>query len=549
MPSSAFSSDTPAIKKLLNVSASPRHGLSLCLSAWEEELENDVDREFILNGIRNGFDIIDTDASPVPVECENHKSAQPGAPLYDQATAQVLKEIQMGHYEVVSEPPSIVSPMGCIPKPDGGVRLIHDCSLPTGQSVNDYCTTEWHQRFSRVDDAAALVTEGCFMAKVDIQSAYRHIKLSEHSKRVTGLKWQFGSKTVYLRDTRLCFGSKLGPGIFHRISQAVRRMLVRRGLTATVVYLDDFFIKADTFEDCLAALNLLISLLRKLGFNINWKKVVDPTTRITFLGIEVDSIAMCLRLPDEKLVQVRQELSRFLLRKRASKKQLQSLAGKLNFCASVVYGGRVFSRRIINTINLLKEGSHKIKLSSSIKADILWWHSFMASFNGRSMLLDRQPVTSVFTDSCNLGAGAIYDGDWFYVNWQLDWPEVADFHINNKELLAIFLAIGRWAPAWANKRIYIQTDNVTSVATINKCTSANPFIMSCLRTIFWLSAKYNFHVTARYLPGLSNTVADSISRINEPGKLEKITPYVYPSHLWLHMSQASFYFLFGRCQS
>ena len=120
------------------------------------------------------------------------------------------------------------------------------------------------------------------------------------------------------------------------------------------------------------------------------------------------------------------------------KKQLQSLAGKLNFCASVVYGGRVFSRCIINTINLLKEGSHKIKLSSSIKADILWWHSFMASFNGRSILLDRQPVTSVFTDSCKLGAGAIYDGDWFCVNWQLDWPEVADFHINNKELLAIF---------------------------------------------------------------------------------------------------------------
>lgn len=427
------------------------------------------------------------------------------------------------------------------------MRLIHDCSLPTGQSVNDYCTSDWHQKFSRVDDAAHLVTEGCYMAKVDLQAAYRHVKLSDHSKQVTGLKWQFGQKTVYLRDTRLCFGSKLAPGIFHRITQAVRRMLIRRGLTATVVYLDDFFIKANTFQDCLAAMNILISLLRKLGFAINWRKVVDPTTRIIFLGIEIDSIAMCLRLPDEKLIQVRHELSLFLHRKRASKKQLQSLAGKLNFCASVVYGGRVFSRRIIDTINLLKEGNHKIKLSSSIKADILWWHSFMISFNGRSMLLDKQPVTSVFTDSCNLGAGAIYNGDWFYTNWKLDWPEVANFHINGKEILAVFLAICRWAPAWANKRIYIQSDNVTSVATINRGTSANPFIMSSLRSLFWLSAKFNFHIKAKFLPGLSNTVADNISRAHEPGRLSRIAPYIHPSPLYFHMSQASFSFLFGRC--
>ena len=546
MPPSPFSSDPQPAKKLENVSVNPHDGLHL--SAWEEELKDDFDREFILNGIKNGFDIIDKNATPLRVECNNHKSAQPGSPLYDQATAQVLKEIQMGHYEVVSEPPSIVSPMGVIPKPDGGVRLIHDCSLPKGQSVNDYCTSDWHQKFSRVDDAASLVTEGCFMAKVDLQAAYRHIKLSAHSKQVTGLKWQFGKKTVYLRDTRLCFGSKLAPGIFHRITQAVRRMLIRHGLTATVVYLDDFFIKADTFQDCLAAMNMLISLLRKLGFHINWKKVVDPTTKITFLGIEIDSIAMCLRLPDDKLLQIRHELSLFLHRKRASKKQLQSLAGKLNFCASVVYGGRVFSRRIIDTINLLKEGNHKIRLNNSIKADIRWWHTFMTSFNGRSMLLDKQPVTSVFTDSCNLGAGAIYNGDWYYAYWPLDWPEVADFHINCKEILAIFLAVCRWAPVWANKRIYIQSDNVTSVSTINRCTSANPFIMSCLRTLFWLSAKFNFHITAKHIRGLSNTVADDISRAHEPDRLLKFAPYVNSSPLCFHMSEASFSFLFGRCQ-
>ena len=150
-----------------------------------------------------------------------------------------------------------------------GVRLIHDCSRPDGLSVNSYCSSDRQQRFSRVDDAAALVTKGCFMAKVDLKSPYRSVPISKHSQRVTGFQWQFGDRIIYLRDTRLPFGSKLSPGIFHRLTQAVRRMLRRHGLTAAVVYLDDFFIMADTFEQCLSALNLTINLLRKLGFQIN----------------------------------------------------------------------------------------------------------------------------------------------------------------------------------------------------------------------------------------------------------------------------------------
>ena len=73
-------------------------------SAWEEELSDDIDREFILGGIKNGFDIIDKDANSTPVHYDNHKSAQPGSPLYARATKQILHEIGMGNYEVVSHP-------------------------------------------------------------------------------------------------------------------------------------------------------------------------------------------------------------------------------------------------------------------------------------------------------------------------------------------------------------------------------------------------------------------------------------------------------------
>ena len=89
--------------------------------------------------------------------------------------------------------------MAAIPKPDGDVRLIHDCSRPTGRAVNDYLTTDWHQKFSRLDDAAALMTPGCFFAKVDQRSAYRQVKLSPESQKVTGFKWNFDGKDLYLK--------------------------------------------------------------------------------------------------------------------------------------------------------------------------------------------------------------------------------------------------------------------------------------------------------------------------------------------------------------
>ena len=112
------------VKSLVNPS------LSSCLSVWEKELLGDPDREFILHGLIHGVDIIDKD-SPPPLYIVNHTSAKPGSPLYKKACEYVQKEIEMGHYEVLSDPSTIIIPIGVIPKPDGGVRLIHDCSYPT----------------------------------------------------------------------------------------------------------------------------------------------------------------------------------------------------------------------------------------------------------------------------------------------------------------------------------------------------------------------------------------------------------------------------------
>ena len=80
-------------------------------------------------------------------------------------------------------------------------------------------------------------------------------------------------------------------------------MMEKRGFTALVVYLEDFFVCAPTLQECAEVMASLITLLRYLGVRINWNKVVDPAQCITSLGIEIDTKQMCKRLSNEKCKQ------------------------------------------------------------------------------------------------------------------------------------------------------------------------------------------------------------------------------------------------------
>ena len=114
-------------------------------------------------------------------------------------------------------------------------------------------------------------------AKMDLQAAYRSVPIHCDDYKATGLQWQFEgeNKSTFLFDSRLPFGSNKGPSHFHRLSQAIRRCMLRQSFRGVVAYTDDFFIAAATYEGCRKWMDILIKLLRKLGFSV----VVGPSQR------------------------------------------------------------------------------------------------------------------------------------------------------------------------------------------------------------------------------------------------------------------------------
>ena len=133
---------------------------------------------------------------------------------------------------------------------------------------------------------------------------------------------------------------------------------------------------------------------------------------------------------------------------------------------------------------MLRHGSHRAQLSAEVRQDISWWFQFIRTFNGRSSLLDSRPIECVFTDASNEGAGGSFQGDWFYFNWALDWPEARTFHINEKGVVAVTLAAYRWAPLWRDKKVIIYSDNSVTVSALNKGSCRNAMVMKCLRSLF-----------------------------------------------------------------
>lgn len=519
---------------------------------WKSELQNDRDCKFLIDGIQNGFRITERDSVFVNVHQKNHPSAM-------QHKIEVEKElkhqIELGNYVIASKKPTIVSALAAIPKDDGSVRLIHDGSRPVNTAMNDYSIPN-AEKFQNLQDACKLAKPYYFMAKIDLQAAYRSVPIHCDDYTATGLQWKFQnmSDPVFIFDTKLPFGSNKGPSHFHRLSQAIRRCMVRRGFNGVVAYIDDFFLAAPTYEECNYWMTVLIRLIRKLGFLISWKKVVGPTQRLTFLGVEIDTTQCTLSLNGEKLEKLHSELKQFKNRKRASKQQLQSIAGKLNWACQAIRGGRFFLRRIIDSIQHLQQQRHKAQLSSEFHADLQWWLSFLHVFNGTVYFsCDKEHV---HIDACNVAAGSFWLGKWNYVVFECDMPKVADLHINYKEMSAVVTAVDNWASLWAGKTVIFHTDSTVTKAAINRGWSRNSYVNSLLRTMAWKCAKLNIKIKAVHVPGCLNVIADTISRLHEPHKIEFLLQLLRRWHhgtapfstLSEHMSLRAYVSLFDRCR-
>ena len=180
---------------------------------------------------------------------------------------------------------------------------------------------------------------GALLAKLDIESAYRIVPIHPDDRSVLGMKWK---GAIYI-DTCLPFGLRSAPMIFTALANALGWIFTQHEVRDVTHYLDNFLIVGDPgSSECSVALNVALELCGHLGVPIAEQKLQGPTTSLSFLGIEVDTMAMELRLHQEKLGQLKVMIQDWKARKSCSKRELLSLIGHLQHACKVVRSGRSF---------------------------------------------------------------------------------------------------------------------------------------------------------------------------------------------------------------
>ena len=130
--------------------------------------------------------------------------------------------------------------------------------------------------------------------------------------------WDFGSGVELFLDNRMCMGLSSSSFIFTCISDFVVRCCAREGVNNVVNYLDDFAILCSTQDTCAVNQGVIISILRWFGSFISFPKLRPPSTCNKFLGIEIDSVALQLWLPIEKILKLKALLLPYLSRRKVT---------------------------------------------------------------------------------------------------------------------------------------------------------------------------------------------------------------------------------------
>ena len=113
--------------------------------------------------------------------------------------------------------------------------------------------------------------------------------------------------------------------------------------------------------------------------------------------------------------EVKQCMNTFMASRKVTKRQIQSLAGKLSWITQCVYGGRFHIRRLLDSANKLRKPWHR----QNMKEDIFCWLEFMEVFNGCMPMVDCRPVSfPVCIDAYKFAAGAFHQGDFVYKPWK-----------------------------------------------------------------------------------------------------------------------------------
>ncbi|XP_041453560.1 uncharacterized protein K02A2.6-like [Lytechinus variegatus] len=385
------------------------------------------------------------------------------------------------------------TPLVCIPKADGRVRLCGDYKVTVNQQIHcdQYPIPTTEQVFSNL-------VGGKKFSKIDLKCAYQQMMLDEASQELVTINTHRG----LFRYTRLPFGISSSPAIWQKFIEQVIS-----GLDCTCAIMDDVLVTGNTDQEHMRNLKQVFQRFQKFGLRVKKEKCSFMKDSVVYFGRKLSSKG--IQPTSDKVEAVRHAPTP----KNVS--ELRSWLGMVNYHAQFIpnlstmvhslnelLGSKPWSwdkdcdnafqavKKAISTERLLTHYDPEQELELSVDASPYGVGAVISHVNNNG---NRKPVA--------------------YASRSLNQHEKGYAQLD-KEALAIMFGLQRFRTYLYGRKFVIRTDHKPLERILGPKTAIPTLAAQRLQR--WAIILSAFDYELKYIPGNQNLVADALSRLPLP---------------------------------
>ena len=424
--------------------------------------------------------------------------------LKEVVRAEVLKLLDAGIIYPIAHS-EWVSPVQVVPK-KAGVTVVPNekgelvpTRVPTGWRVCiDYrklnaSTRKDHFPLPFIDQVLERVAGHAFYCFLDGYSGYNQIEVAVEDQGKTTFTCPYGTYAY----RRMPFGLCNAPGTFSRCMMGIFSDMVEH---IVEVFMDDFSVFGDSFEDCLSNLGKVLTRCEEKKLVLNWEKCHFMVTQgivlghiVSSEGIAVDKAKIDLinKLPTPKTV-----------------RDVRSFLGHAGFYRRFIKDFSAISRPLCHL--LVKD------------TPFVWTEACEGAFATLKRSLTTPPIVQppdwslpfeLMCDASDYAVGAVLGQRRgkdpyvvYYASKTLNEAQM-NYTTTEKEMLAVVFALDKFRSYLVGSPMTVYTDHSALKYLFTK-QDAKP------RLIRWVLLLQEFDLHVRDKKGVENVVADHLSRLS-----------------------------------
>ena len=487
----------------------------LDIPEWEARLTSTREHKQLVDMLRYGFPL--GYMGPISADSgrDNHNSVQ----IHPEAIRD-YKEIECGAmYGPYNTPPFSpwfhISPLMTREKSDPTKRrVITDMSFPREKSVNAFIIKNTAMGDTRLHTLPTVDTftkelrairSQAYMFTMDISRAYKNFRTCPLDWPLLGARWH----AKYYLDISVPFGARGSSCHVQRVAEAVVYMLRAQGIRATM-YLDDLIVVAPDRATCQNQFQTTRELFATLGLPEAEEKTQNPARKVRWLGIDISAQHMTLTIPRDKLQATIRLVNKCMKKVNITRKQLQSLLGKLLHLSKCVQPARIFVGRLLDALRSMR--TNTTPMTNEMQADLAWFPQFASGWNGVALIPPTHPHRVIEVDACMGGIGGADDTRAYAM--RLPQQHHAHKHsINHLEALNVIIALHTFIrDDDEGGHVRVMCDNQAAVHVLTSGRGQDPCLINAARAAWMLQAVRQVKVSFGHIAGTENKLADALSR-------------------------------------